>query len=47
MQTNREAIDQFKKKDIHTLFEQGHFAVVDTGVLHQTPVNYYLLARKD
>ena len=36
----------FKKEDIHRLFEQGHFAVVDAGVLHQTPVNYYLLAKK-
>jgi ubiquinone/menaquinone biosynthesis C-methylase UbiE len=36
----------FKQEHIHRLFEQGRFAVVDTGVLHQTPVNYYLLAKK-
>ena len=36
----------YKKKDIHQLFEQCSFASVETDVLHPTPVNYYLLARK-
>jgi ubiquinone/menaquinone biosynthesis C-methylase UbiE len=36
----------FEKKDIHRLFEQCAFAVVETDVLHPAPVNYYVLARK-
>jgi ubiquinone/menaquinone biosynthesis C-methylase UbiE len=36
----------YKKEDIHRLFEQCSFASVETDVLHPTPVNYYLLARK-
>jgi ubiquinone/menaquinone biosynthesis C-methylase UbiE len=36
----------YKKKDIHQLFEQCSFASVETDVLHPTPVNYYLRARK-
>ena len=37
---------RYKKEDIHQLFEQCSFASVETDVLHPTPVNYYLLARK-
>jgi ubiquinone/menaquinone biosynthesis C-methylase UbiE len=36
----------YEKEDIHQLFEQCSFAGVETDVLHRTPVNYYLLARK-
>ena len=36
----------YKKEDVHRLFEQCSFASVETNVLHPTPVNYYLLARK-
>jgi ubiquinone/menaquinone biosynthesis C-methylase UbiE len=36
----------YKKEDIHQLFEQCSFASVETDLLHPTPVNYYLLARK-
>jgi ubiquinone/menaquinone biosynthesis C-methylase UbiE len=36
----------YKKEDIHQLFEQCSFASVETDVIHPTPVNYYLLARK-
>jgi ubiquinone/menaquinone biosynthesis C-methylase UbiE len=36
----------YKKEDIHQLLEQCSFASVDTDVLHPTPVNYYLLAKK-
>jgi ubiquinone/menaquinone biosynthesis C-methylase UbiE len=36
----------YKKEDIHQLFEQCSFASVETDVLHPTPVNYYLLAKK-
>lgn len=35
-----------RKKDLHQLFEQCSFAVVETDVLHPAPVNYYLLAQK-
>lgn len=34
------------KKELHQLFEQSSFAVVETDVLHLIPANYYLLARK-
>ncbi|MBN1811331.1 MAG: class I SAM-dependent methyltransferase [Anaerolineae bacterium] len=36
----------YRKEDIHHLFEQCSFASIETDVLHPTPVNYYLLARK-
>jgi ubiquinone/menaquinone biosynthesis C-methylase UbiE len=36
----------FTKKDLHRLFEQSSFAIVDSVVLHPAPVNYYLLANK-
>jgi ubiquinone/menaquinone biosynthesis C-methylase UbiE len=36
----------YEKEDIHRLLEQCSFASVETDVLHSTPVNYYLLARK-
>jgi hypothetical protein len=34
------------KEDLHQLFEQSSFVIVDTDVLHPAPVNYYLLASK-
>jgi ubiquinone/menaquinone biosynthesis C-methylase UbiE len=37
---------QYEKKDLHQLFERCSFAVVETGVLHPAPVNYYLFAQK-
>jgi ubiquinone/menaquinone biosynthesis C-methylase UbiE len=36
----------YKKEDLHHLFEQCSFAVVNADVLHPAPVNYYLLASK-
>lgn len=36
----------YTKADLHRLFEQNAFAVVETDVLHPAPVNYYLLARR-
>jgi ubiquinone/menaquinone biosynthesis C-methylase UbiE len=36
----------YKKEDIHQLLEQCALAVVETGVLHPVPANYYVLARK-
>jgi ubiquinone/menaquinone biosynthesis C-methylase UbiE len=36
----------YKKEDLHQLFEQCAFAVVETDVLHPALVNYYVLARK-
>jgi ubiquinone/menaquinone biosynthesis C-methylase UbiE len=36
----------YEKEDIHQLLKQCSFASVETDVLHPTPVNYYLLARK-
>jgi len=36
----------YKQEDLHQLFEQCAFAVVETDVLHPAPVNYYVLARK-
>jgi SAM-dependent methyltransferase len=36
----------YEKEDLHHLFEQCSFAVVDADVLHPAPVNYYLLASK-
>jgi ubiquinone/menaquinone biosynthesis C-methylase UbiE len=37
---------QYEKRDLHQLFEQCSFVVVETDVLHSAPVNYYLFARK-
>jgi ubiquinone/menaquinone biosynthesis C-methylase UbiE len=37
---------QYEKRDLHQLFEQCSFAVVETDVIHPAPVNYYLLAQK-
>jgi ubiquinone/menaquinone biosynthesis C-methylase UbiE len=39
-------IGYYEKEDLHRLFEQCAFAVVETDVLHPAPVNYYVLARK-
>jgi ubiquinone/menaquinone biosynthesis C-methylase UbiE len=36
----------YKKQDLNQLFEQCAFTVIGTDVLHPTPVNYYVLARK-
>jgi len=36
----------FKTQDIDKLFTRCHFSIAETNVLHQIPVNYYLLARK-
>ena len=36
----------YEKADIHRLLERCSFAIVDTGVLHPAPVNYYVLACK-
>jgi ubiquinone/menaquinone biosynthesis C-methylase UbiE len=36
----------FGKEDIHQLLERCSFDSIETDVLHPTPVNYYLLARK-
>jgi ubiquinone/menaquinone biosynthesis C-methylase UbiE len=36
----------YKKEDIHHLFEQCTFVIVETDVLHPAPVNYHVLARK-
>jgi ubiquinone/menaquinone biosynthesis C-methylase UbiE len=36
----------YRKEDVHQLFEQSSFVIVDSDVLHPAPVNYYLLASK-
>jgi ubiquinone/menaquinone biosynthesis C-methylase UbiE len=36
----------YRKEELHQLFEQSSFAIVDSDVLHPAPVNYYLLASK-
>jgi len=36
----------YRKEDLHQLFDQNSFMIEDSDVLHQAPVNYYLLARK-
>jgi hypothetical protein len=36
----------YRKEDLHRLFEQSSFVIVDSDVLHPAPVNYYLLASK-
>jgi hypothetical protein len=36
----------YRREHIHRLLERCSFAVVETDVLHATPVNYYLCARK-
>jgi ubiquinone/menaquinone biosynthesis C-methylase UbiE len=36
----------YRKKDLHQLLERCSFSSVETDVLHPTPVNYYVLARK-
>lgn len=36
----------YRKQDLHRLFEQCSFVVVDTDLLHPAPVNYYLHAHK-
>jgi ubiquinone/menaquinone biosynthesis C-methylase UbiE len=36
----------YKKQDLHQLFEQCAFVVVETDVLYPTPANYYVLAKK-
>lgn len=36
----------YTKLNIHQLLERCSFAIVETDILHPTPVNYYLLARK-
>jgi ubiquinone/menaquinone biosynthesis C-methylase UbiE len=36
----------YKKQDLHQLFEQCAFVIVETDVLHPEPVNYYVLTRK-
>lgn len=35
-----------RKEELHQLFEQSAFVIVDSDVLHPAPVNYYLLASK-
>lgn len=36
----------YSKEDLHKLLEENSFVVEDVQVLHQLPVNYYLLGRK-
>ncbi|MEJ2733337.1 MAG: hypothetical protein P8189_07180 [Anaerolineae bacterium] len=36
----------YGKEDLHQLFEQTSFVIVDFDVLHPAPVDYYLLASK-
>jgi hypothetical protein len=37
----------YRKEDLNRLFEQCAFVVMDTGLLHPAPVNYYLYTRKE
>ncbi|HPI98646.1 MAG TPA: class I SAM-dependent methyltransferase, partial [Synergistales bacterium] len=36
----------YSKEDLHKLLEENSFVIEETQVLHQVPVNYYLLGRK-
>jgi len=36
----------YRKEDLHKLLKDNSFVIEDSEVLHQVPVNYYLLGRK-
>jgi ubiquinone/menaquinone biosynthesis C-methylase UbiE len=36
----------YKKEDLHQLFAESSFNIVETDVLHPAPVNYYFCAKK-
>jgi ubiquinone/menaquinone biosynthesis C-methylase UbiE len=37
----------FRKEDVNRLFKENSFSIVETGILHPAPVNYYLLASRE
>jgi ubiquinone/menaquinone biosynthesis C-methylase UbiE len=36
----------YHKQDLHVLFEEHGFSIIETEDLHKDPVNYYILAQK-
>jgi ubiquinone/menaquinone biosynthesis C-methylase UbiE len=36
----------YRKEDLHRLFEQASFSIVETDILHPAPVNYFIAAQK-
>jgi ubiquinone/menaquinone biosynthesis C-methylase UbiE len=40
-------IEFYKKEHLHRLLEQAGLEIIETQILHPSPVNYYILARKN